>query len=355
MTTNIEPEHAPIFVIGTGRSGTTLLRVMLNAHPRIYLTHEASFYLSAAAAKRMDGRAWLEHYFHSASFAWLGVMPADVRRGLSETLPRKEIARAFNAVMRTKAAQYDRPRFGDKTPLHSSFLKDIFKNYRDPRVVHIVRDPRATVASLMRMPWAASTIGLNAIYCQRQAREVVRYRDRIHELRLEDLLADPEKEMRAVLDFIGEPWDERVLDHVNHAPRDDVPPYPWFQGASRPPRPRTGPPRWLEQLGPAWVRLVEKRNRAAMRRYRYEPAALDPEPTRRERRRAAWGTIDEGFRCLGRLKRLNRMMRQVPSPHPEDAIAALLDLNPDAWEHYPDFQRPEVPQVPGVRWSPRYG
>ena len=37
-------DESPIFVIGTGRSGTTLLRQMLNAHPRIHITHEAGFY-----------------------------------------------------------------------------------------------------------------------------------------------------------------------------------------------------------------------------------------------------------------------------------------------------------------------
>ena len=37
----MNPERSPIFVVGTGRSGTTLLRFMLSAHPRIYITHEA--------------------------------------------------------------------------------------------------------------------------------------------------------------------------------------------------------------------------------------------------------------------------------------------------------------------------
>ena len=39
-----DPDEAPVFVVGTGRSGTTLLRQMLDAHPRIHVTHEAAFY-----------------------------------------------------------------------------------------------------------------------------------------------------------------------------------------------------------------------------------------------------------------------------------------------------------------------
>ena len=64
----LDSSLSPIFVVGTGRSGTTLLRTMLNAHPRIYLTHEASFYVAEVAARRLDGRAWLERYFESPSF-----------------------------------------------------------------------------------------------------------------------------------------------------------------------------------------------------------------------------------------------------------------------------------------------
>ena len=44
MTTPPDPDRAPIFLIGCGRSGTSLLRSMLNAHPRIYLLQESAFF-----------------------------------------------------------------------------------------------------------------------------------------------------------------------------------------------------------------------------------------------------------------------------------------------------------------------
>ena len=47
MQNAIDPDKSPIFVIGMGRSGTTLLRQMLSAHPRIHNTHEAFFYAYA--------------------------------------------------------------------------------------------------------------------------------------------------------------------------------------------------------------------------------------------------------------------------------------------------------------------
>ena len=141
-----DPDRAPIFVIGTGRSGTTLLRLMLNAHPRIYLTHEASFNVGSSFIPRgLSGSDWLDLYLRSFSFAWLKLDPEEVRRELPAEFPRSELPRAFQAVMRCKARQFGRPRYGDKTPFHSSHLKRIFRDFPDARVVHIVRDPRATV------------------------------------------------------------------------------------------------------------------------------------------------------------------------------------------------------------------
>src|SRR5579871_2575309 len=92
----VSPDHSPIFVIGTGRSGTTLLRQMLNAHPRIHLTHEACFYSYANHARaHASANAWLERYFETFSFAWLRLDPQQVREALPQQLPIERIAEAY--------------------------------------------------------------------------------------------------------------------------------------------------------------------------------------------------------------------------------------------------------------------
>ncbi len=80
---------APIFIVGTGRSGTTLLRLMRNAHPRIHLTHEASFYPGTRRPLRRaaGGQEWLDVYLRSFAFRWLGIHAADVRAVLPDSLP----------------------------------------------------------------------------------------------------------------------------------------------------------------------------------------------------------------------------------------------------------------------------
>ncbi len=341
-----DPDRAPILVVGTGRSGTTLLRLLLNAHPRIYLTHEASFYLiRSGLPERPSPDQWLGRYFRSGSFAFLRLGRAEVRAELQRGPGSDRLAGAYRAVMRAKARQYAKPRYGDKTPVNTACLKKIFEDFGDPRVIHVVRDPRGTVASLLRMPWAASSVGLNSLFCQMRLKEVRPFAQRIHEIRLEDLLADTERVMRGVLEFVGEPWDDAVLDHVHHAPLHDVPPFPWFRAAKSAVRPPTGEPAWMRQLDPAWIRNIEQVHRSSMERYGYRTAELDPEPGFAARQLARLADLPEVWHSLRHRKKLLRLTRGSTVPDPREAMVTLMQFNPRAWALYPDFVMPRVPEV----------
>jgi hypothetical protein len=94
---------------------------MLNAHPRIYLTHETSFYLAnRLCPARATGTEFLEYYFRTSWFRWLRLDPRRVIARLSSALSREAVGTAFAAIMQEKAAQYGRPRSATRrlhTPL----------------------------------------------------------------------------------------------------------------------------------------------------------------------------------------------------------------------------------------------
>ncbi len=341
-----DPDRAPIFVVGTGRSGTTLLRLVLNAHPRIYLTHEASFYLiRSGLPKEPSAEQFLGRYFRSAAFAFLGLSPEQVRSELGRVPDGGRLPGAYRAIMRAKATGFGRVRYGDKTPLHAGRLGQIFADFPDARVVHMVRDPRGTVASLMRMPWAASSVGLNSLFCRRTLDQVAPFRDRICELTLDDLLARPRHVLERVLAFVGEPWDDAVLDHPAHTPAGDVPAFPWFAKAHRPIRAPTGDPAWLTQLSPAWIRNIERLHTVSMARYGYEPARLPREPSFLDRQRARLADAPQVVRSLAHRRSLLSMTRRGRVADPREVLACLLTWNPSAWAHYPGFVMPRLPGV----------
>ncbi len=344
MTLN--SDTAPIHVIGTGRSGTTLLRMMLSAHPRIHLTHEASFYVWESVYGKGAPSGLVRYYLQTPHFRWLRLDPAEVVADLPAPFTAAHRKDLYAAVMRQAAARHGKPRWGDKTPSHSANLDRIFEDWPDARVVRIVRDPRATVHSLTRMPWATPSLVGASGFCELERHQVEPYRDRILEIRLEDLVADAEGTMRAVLDHVGEDWSDQVLDHPAHAP-DDLPPVPWFARALAP---RTTSLResWSRVWTPTEIRLVERINQETMARYGYEPAVLDgAEPSSLARwmrhlrdlpavGRAIWITIRMG------------LLARDPSNFDGPVQKALFrKLNPDAWEAMPGFDGiPDAPPLP---------
>src|SRR5579885_2126252 len=117
---------------------------MLDAHPRVHVTHEAAVYFyRAAAPRRAPVRAWLERYFDTFSFAWLRIAPGAVLAELAAAASRHRAADAVRAVLRRKARQRGKPRFGEKDPLAVMHLGRVFLDFPDARVVYVTRDPRA--------------------------------------------------------------------------------------------------------------------------------------------------------------------------------------------------------------------
>jgi len=312
--------------------------MMLCAHPKIHLTHEASFYLwENGDSEPMS--AYLRRYLDGMSFRWLRADPAPMLEGLSPVSPRRDF---YTALMRTMAARYGKTRFGDKTPGHSAKLGRIFEDYPDARVVRIVRSPVAVVRSLNRMPWFPRSLVSGAVMVGQEEKQCAPFADRIHQIRLEDLLADPEAVLRGVLEFIGEPWDDAVLDHVNHAPEpNDMPPMPWFQRA-RGRAERSVP----VAEDPTAVRLIEVLTRHARRSQGYAPLAVSAEPSLLA---LIWRYLTElpGF-FWGAWVFL-RALSSIASEGGTDSSVTrrrFRAINPSAWDAYPDFEMPRPPALP---------
>lgn len=341
-------DEAPIFVIGTGRSGTTLLRQMLNAHPNIYIAHESGFYAYVRLSPpRTPLREWLKRYVDTFSFAWMRLDPEAVLAQCPADVDLSSAKHAYSAFLKAKAKERGKSRFGDKNPLDTQNLARLFADFPSARVIFMVRDPVPTVQSFGQMPFGTASPFVNALLCHFQVSHIQPFLDSILEVRLEDLSREPRQTMETILRFVGEPWDDAVLDHIKNAQTDDLPPSPWFVGATkRTPNQREGQAR--EDLSPTWVRIIEWLNRHTMERYGYKQRVCEKEPSVWQCVLTLLADIPAQLRSLFRLLSINRRMVQHLKGRkrfdPQTAQEANLMLNPQAWRHYPQIDIPEVPR-----------
>ncbi|MGH3342413.1 MAG: sulfotransferase family protein [Carbonactinosporaceae bacterium] len=213
----------PIFIVGCPRSGTTLLQLMLHAHPRIAIPPETRFVVQAyrgrhqfgelsAVENRRELANWL---VKRPMFKDLGLDREDVRRAVWAAPPT--LGSAVGTLLAMYAARHDSVRWGDKRPGYWSDIDVLLRLFPDAQLVHIVRDARACVASLKRMRWweggvpAAIVVWLLAVWhCRRDTRRLPG--GSFHELRYEDLVADPEAELRRLCDFLDEEFFPAMLE-----------------------------------------------------------------------------------------------------------------------------------------------
>jgi hypothetical protein len=216
---------APVpFIVCHPRSGSTILRLMLDAHPEMSIppeTHFCGLFASEAAAKPLSPRTRREILEHiTTSLRW-----HDFRLAASElsdclnrlpdgTLPGEALA----AFWRLYAERRGKPRWGDKTPGHILCVADIARVFPDARFIHIVRDARDVAAS-MRQIWfgkGRSLIDLTTDWVNRISlfyAAVSRLGLPAHTVRYEDLVTDPVAQLQAVCEFIRLPYVDSLLDY----------------------------------------------------------------------------------------------------------------------------------------------
>ncbi|UCD38051.1 MAG: sulfotransferase [Fidelibacterota bacterium] len=204
----------PIFLGGAGRSGTTLLRVILDSHPNIACGPEL---------KVIPALAKMWYQFHTSFFQTLQ----------SYHLTRREINHLFANMMLTLFEKYrcsqGKPRIAEKSPNNVFFFQHLHNLFPDSPLIHVIRDGRDVVCSLLTMDWVNAVSGepfdytqdvgkaakywSDAVRAGRQMLEEESKRDRYTEIRYEDIVINPEETLKKLFTFLVEPWDPIVLKY----------------------------------------------------------------------------------------------------------------------------------------------
>src|SRR5581483_2194076 len=245
----------PVFVVGASRSGTNLVRAILNAHSTLWISAETHYFddlrprLGERARVPLAGavRDECERYFLAQSHRAYG-RGGDPQQGRIAAAELRALAQRlggsgdayFEAFGRLRAELHGKPAWGEKTPRHAYRIADVLDVFPDARIVCLLRDPRAVVASYRDWhrgaprdwldeenaaglaaerersrrsyhPLLASLLWRGVVRAERDAER--RFgRARVIVLRFEELAADPEACVRGLCERLGLEFEQQMLE-----------------------------------------------------------------------------------------------------------------------------------------------
>ena len=147
-----------MIVLGVRRSGTTLLRVMLDRNPALAVPDESYFVPQLARRHRgtVEPASFVDDLRRLPTLAEWGLSADAVAARLR---PGMTTGEAIAAVFEAYAAERGKPRWGDKTPLYMQHLPLLERLFPEARFVHLIRDGRDAALSFLSVPEGIMTEG----------------------------------------------------------------------------------------------------------------------------------------------------------------------------------------------------
>jgi LPS sulfotransferase NodH len=181
--------EAPVFVICTLRSGSTLLRVLLDSHSQIRSPHELHLrYVSVHFDQKWSERSMKELGLDTRAADYL----------LWDRLLHRELTASRKSII------------ADKTPNNVFIVDRLREAWPDARFIFLLRHPGAIARSREKYKGEGAD---ELIIKYVEALEAARQTYDGHTVRYEDLTANPERELRRICDFLGVPYEATMLDY----------------------------------------------------------------------------------------------------------------------------------------------
>ena len=318
--------NRPIFLVGCPRSGTTLLSVMLHAHPRIAMPPETRFLLPVYRERATFGdlrdpgnkRRLAKRITapRKSRFKDLGLDRRETIQAIVDAPPT--IGSAAGTVWREFAHSRGKARWGEKRPAYWEAVDVVLRLFPDAQLIHLVRDGRACFASLKQLEWwerSSITTMTTWTLAQQELNRAGRHlpAQQYHRLRYEDLLADPEPELDRLCRFLGEDFDPAMLE-FGEAAADIVPERKSWHERTRGALDEARVEAWRDVLDPEELGLFEHVAGRALRAEGYEPsgAGRRPSPAAIARYHARWAARRASLQRTRLLDAVQRRRERTP-------------------------------------------
>ena len=303
---------------------------MLARHPEIAIPYESHFYnrlypliLRYGMPAGPAGRARLADEVLRTDYL-LNWTPRPTLADTLAAVRRDDFHGLVDGVLTGWTVRQGKRRWGEKTPQHTLWWREIREGFPDMQVVHVIRDGRDVALS-----YRAAHFGPKHVYAL--AKRWVHYLEEAEAARAalgdggflatryEDILRDPEREVRRVCEFLGLAFDPAML--VQQGGRVSYPTDPRNEDNLNRPLLSDNAGKWANRMTRREVRIFEAIAGEALERYGYARAVPDAAVSTLEawscrflehppRRVLAMLRNRQGYRLLRERLRLTRLLRR---------------------------------------------
>ena len=221
-----DPKRPPApFIVGVNRSGTTLLRMMLDAHPELTIPPETHFIPEVIRRANHENtrRRLIRSITKHPRWGDFGLDEEEFRARAKQVRPLTA-ANAIRCFYDLYAEGQGKPRWGDKTPRYMRAMPRISRALPEARFVHLIRDGRDVALSQRERVIDGAPVPMAAM-AERWQRRIIAAREGAaeirgkgyEEVRYEDLVADAEGTLRRICAFVELDFDPAMLDYHERA------------------------------------------------------------------------------------------------------------------------------------------
>jgi hypothetical protein len=227
QTTNYHGRDPYLFIVGCARSGTTLVRRIVDAHPEIAITPEMHWITRHFKSRnRLVTPELVSELTRHKRFAQFEIPREQFEDllGSGEALPYPIF---LNRVFGLYGTLKNKPLVGNKTSGYVRRIPTFHALWPDAKFVHIIRDGRDVCLSVLNWnkaertagryaSWEEDPVSTTALWWERKVRKAREDGAALgpglyHETLYEDLVDDPERECKRLCEFLGVPYDDAMI------------------------------------------------------------------------------------------------------------------------------------------------
>ncbi|MCF8069441.1 MAG: sulfotransferase [Desulfobacterales bacterium] len=215
----------PFFIIGAQRSGTTLLRLILNSHSHISIPEEGTFWMPilrdckhniASEIPKTKLKNYFEYIKKNNQFKLWKIEITELEE---ELMNRKEVTP--HVLMTAIYSKYNETQnkiiWGDKTPSFFRMIPIIAEIFPDAKFIHVVRDGRDIHLSLKKLGLYQSNVCVDALEWVHKVKKAqmdlnTLESDRFLEIRYEDLVSNFDKTIHTICTFLTLSYENPMVD-----------------------------------------------------------------------------------------------------------------------------------------------